>query len=166
GAEVGGGRGTAGGGGRGGVKVEELRPAYWHALWEEMERGGRGLGRQRLMILGGDVVSAEDVARWWRLAPHVRLVNTYGPTEATIAATMADLPAGGRTPARVPIGGPLDNATAHVVDRALRAVPAGVPGELCVGGAGVARGYLGRPDLTAERFVPDPAGGGGRLYRT
>src|SRR5205085_6958184 len=156
GAEVGGGRGTAGGGGRGGVKVEELTPAYWHALLEELERGGRGLGRQRLMILGGDVVGAEDVARWWRLAPHVRLVTTYGPTEATVTTTFHEV---GRRVGPVPIGSPVDNVRCLVLDGRRRPVGIGVPGELCVGGAGVARGYLGRPDLTAERFVPDPAGG-------
>jgi acyl carrier protein len=99
----------------------------------------------------------------------VRLVNTYGPTEATIVATRRDLTdlAPGTL---VPIGRPIPGARAHLLDRFFAPVPPGVRGELWLGGAGVARGYLGRPDLTAERFVPDPFAGpdepGARLYRT
>jgi amino acid adenylation domain-containing protein len=92
------------------------------------------------------------------------LVNHYGPTESSVVATAAPvpLPGDGRPPS---IGRPIDGTTVHVVDRALQPLPAGVPGELLIGGAGLARGYLGRPDLTAERFIPDPFGAG-RLYRT
>ncbi|MFG2089078.1 amino acid adenylation domain-containing protein [Spirillospora sp. NPDC048824] len=86
--------------------------------------------------------------------------NMYGPTEATIWATSADLPASG-------IGDPLWNTRAHILDGALRPVPPGVPGELYLAGAQLARGYVGRPDLTAERFVADPCGPpGSRMYRT
>ncbi|MYT68261.1 MULTISPECIES: non-ribosomal peptide synthetase [unclassified Streptomyces] len=93
-----------------------------------------------------------------------RLVNVYGPTEATVWSTWDEI---GPEPAEVTIGLPLPNTTAHVLDEALRPVPAGVPGELYLGGAGVARGYLGRPALTARQFLPDPFGGpGDRLYRT
>jgi len=105
----------------------------------------------------------------------VRLLNTYGPTEATVVATEwaygggdggddAAAPPGGR----VPIGGPLPNVRVYVVGRDLEVVPEGAVGELCLGGAGLARGYLGRPGLTAGVFVPDPfaASPGGRLYRT
>ncbi|MEU8075447.1 amino acid adenylation domain-containing protein [Catellatospora citrea] len=88
-----------------------------------------------------------------------RLVNLYGPTETTVWSTAADLTAHGP----VTIGRPLANTTAYVLDAALRPVPHGIVGELCLGGAGVARGYLGRPELTAARFV-DTAWG--RLYRT
>lgn len=89
--------------------------------------------------------------------------NLYGPTETTIWSTAAQL----MTPlTRVTIGLPIANTRICVVDERLRALPAGVVGELCISGIGLARGYLSRPDLTASRFVPDPAGGGGRLYRT
>jgi amino acid adenylation domain-containing protein len=92
--------------------------------------------------------------------------NVYGPTECTIAATAAVVvPVGDRPPH---VGRPIANLQAHVLDRYLEPMPVGAPGELCLGGEGVARGYRGRPDLTAERFVPDPFAsvGGGRLYRT
>ena len=96
--------------------------------------------------------------------PQAQLWNLYGPTEATANATAARLTPGGR----VLIGRPVDNVRAYVLDGGGEPVPVGVPGELHLGGAQVARGYLGRPDLTAERFVPDPFGaaGGERLYRT
>jgi non-ribosomal peptide synthase protein (TIGR01720 family) len=97
------------------------------------------------------------------------LLNSYGPTEATVTATVYDIPNDGEDlgASRVPIGRPLMNRSAYVLDRRGRLAPVGVAGELYLGGAGVARGYLGRPDLTAERFVPDPFGApGSRLYRT
>ncbi|HZF08424.1 MAG TPA: amino acid adenylation domain-containing protein [Thermoanaerobaculia bacterium] len=98
-----------------------------------------------------------------------RILNLYGPTEDTVYSTFATVSeAAGESPGTSPpIGRPLPGTRVHVVDRRLRPVPAGVPGELLLGGQGLARGYLGRPDLTAERFVPDPCGPPGeRLYRT
>ncbi|MEM7351936.1 MAG: condensation domain-containing protein [Acidobacteriota bacterium] len=111
------------------------------------------------------------VASWWRQdgsAP--RLVNTYGPTEGTVVSTLCDLLP--RSTAdeslRVPIGRPLAGVTAQVLDAELRPSPIGVGGELCLGGRGLARGYLGRPEPTAERFVPDPhsLNEGARIYRS
>jgi amino acid adenylation domain-containing protein/non-ribosomal peptide synthase protein (TIGR01720 family) len=153
---------------RHGVTVADVTPAYWHPLVSELERGGaRDLGRLRLMILGGDVMGREDVAGWWRWAPGVTLLNAYGPTEATITTTLYEVPPEAASLARVPIGRPVVNTTVEVLDGELRQVPVGVPGELCIGGPRVARGYLERPGLTAERFVPDACGGeGARLYRT
>jgi hypothetical protein len=96
----------------------------------------------------------------------VRLVNTYGPTEATIVATACDLGAAD-TVGHPAIGRPIGETTAYVLDSYGRLAPPGAPGELCLGGAGLARGYVGGPALTAERFVPDPFGPpGSRLYRT
>ncbi|HEU4556219.1 MAG TPA: amino acid adenylation domain-containing protein, partial [Longimicrobium sp.] len=116
----------------------------------------------RTLTVAGEALPAELAARWG--ARH-RLLNLYGPTEATIWSTGAEC----TDPARKPdIGGPIANVRAYVLDAGAEPLPVGVPGELYVGGAGVARGYLGRPGLTAERFVPDPFGRepGARLYRT
>jgi amino acid adenylation domain-containing protein/non-ribosomal peptide synthase protein (TIGR01720 family) len=116
----------------------------------------------RLLTVAGEDCPAELVERWGAAR---RFVNLYGPTEATIWGTAAECSPGGGRP---PIGRPVAGRTAYVLDRAGEPVPAGVPGELYLGGAGVARGYLGRPGQTAERFVPDPFGrdAGARLYRT
>jgi acyl-coenzyme A synthetase/AMP-(fatty) acid ligase len=117
----------------------------------------------RTLIVGGEACPPELVELW---APGRAFLNAYGPTEVTVDATHWRAEPGPR--AVVPIGRPLANARAYVLDAELRPVPTGVPGELYVGGAGLARGYLDRPGATAGRFVPDPFGseGGGRLFRT
>ncbi|WP_432010893.1 non-ribosomal peptide synthase/polyketide synthase [Streptomyces cucumeris] len=116
----------------------------------------------RTLIVGGDACGAELAGRW---APHHRMINSYGPTEATVVATWSDpLEPDGSPP---PIGRPVPGTRARVLDRRLRPVPPGVPGELWISGPSLARGYLGRPGLTAERFVADPYGPpGSRMYRT
>ena len=119
------------------------------------------------LVIGGDSLSAEPTVPWRDHAPGVRLINEYGPTETVVGCSAYALPAGGHRDGPVPVGGPIQNLAFHVLDARLRPVPIGLPGELYVGGAGVARGYLGRPGLTAEKFVPDPfAGPGARMYRT
>ncbi|MEU3838523.1 amino acid adenylation domain-containing protein [Streptomyces sp. NPDC028635] len=116
---------------------------------------------------GGDVVSPAAVARVLAASPGTMVVDGYGPTEATTFATHHMMRAPWRQETTVPIGTPLDNTTCHVLDGRLRPVPPGVPGELYIGGAGLARGYLKRPEATAERFVADPFGpAGARMYRT
>ncbi len=118
----------------------------------------------RLLILGGETCPPDIVRRWWK--PDRRVVNTYGPTEATVIATYADCHPG----KPVTIGRPLPNYFACILDGQMRPVAPGVAGELCLGGIGLARGYAGRLDLTREKFVPNPlAQGGGdppRLYKT
>jgi amino acid adenylation domain-containing protein len=160
-----------------GVTVLDLPTAYWHELVSGLERGAIRLpDRVRLVIIGGERALPERVAAWRRhVGDGVRLVNTYGPTEASVVATMAELQGREEVPMladqplpAVPIGRPVPNGRVYVLDREMRPLPVGARGELYVGGAGVARGYLGRPELTAERFVPDPFGAepGARLYRT
>ncbi|MET0396107.1 MAG: amino acid adenylation domain-containing protein, partial [Longimicrobiaceae bacterium] len=117
----------------------------------------------RVLLTGGDALRGRP-----RADVPFALVNDYGPTENTVVATSGVVAAGrgiGRAPG---IGGPIDNVRAYVLDRRLEPAPVGVPGELCVGGAQVARGYLGRAELTALSFVPDPFSGraGARMYRT
>jgi amino acid adenylation domain-containing protein/non-ribosomal peptide synthase protein (TIGR01720 family) len=157
---------------RKGITVVNLSSAYWHALVTELERAPRPLPASlRLLIAGSDRTSAARLAAWRRIAgDRVAFRNAYGPTEATITATLHD-PDGGAastsTAGWVPIGRPIAGVRAHVLDPSLEPVPVGVPGELYLGGRGVARGYANLPRSTAERFVPDPFdGGGARLYRT
>ncbi|MFB7112071.1 Pls/PosA family non-ribosomal peptide synthetase [Streptomyces sp. NPDC056291] len=121
----------------------------------------RDLPRLRKVVVGGEACPASLVERWSR--PGRRILNTYGPTEATVTATWQEL----RPGRPVTIGRPLPTCSAVLLDARLRPVPHGDVGEICLGGPGLARGYTGRPDLTAERFVQHPlAPGSGRLYRT
>ena len=118
------------------------------------------LASVRCLVLGGEPWPVGLAERW---APGRRLFNVYGPTEAAVCATIGEV-----VPGPLSIGRPVAGARVYVLDRRLDLVPASAHGELCIGGIVVGRGYLGRPDLTAERFVPDPHSGepGARLYRT
>ncbi len=144
------------------VSVLQATPATWQLLLEAGWRPAQGLR----MLCGGEALPRRLAEQL--LAGGGELWNLYGPTETTVWSASERLAPG----AEVTIGRPIASTRLVVVDRRLRPVPVGVPGELCIGGAGVARGYLGRPALTAERFVPEPyfgqplASPGGRLYRT
>ncbi|WFE36318.1 non-ribosomal peptide synthetase [Micromonospora sp. WMMD975] len=141
-----------------------LTTALFHQVARERPDALRGL---RHVLFGGE---AADPATVDALLAHVgpdRLRHMYGPAECTTFATWHPVTAPTGDAGRVPIGRPIHHTTAYVVDRELRPVPVGVVGELLLGGAGLARGYVGAPARTAERFLPDPFGApGGRVYRT
>ncbi|MQA26696.1 MAG: amino acid adenylation domain-containing protein, partial [Micromonosporaceae bacterium] len=120
----------------------------------------------REVSTGGDVVSAAAIRTLLAAHPGLTVRTTYGPTEATAFTTQVAFRAGDVVPASVPIGYPMDNTGAYVLDEFLRPAPPGVAGELYVAGTGVARGYAGRAGLTAERFVACPFQAGVRMYRT
>ncbi|MET8013972.1 amino acid adenylation domain-containing protein [Streptomyces sp. NPDC005271] len=147
-----------------GVTVLQATPSLWHALVTD---GDPAALRGVRALTGGEPLPAE-LARTLR-AHTASVTNLYGPTETTIWSTAAEVDAA--TVDAPVIGRPLANTRTYVLDRALRPVPVGVAGELYIAGAGVVRGYLGRQELTAERFVADPYGAahgdaGGRMYRT
>ncbi|MFI2202812.1 amino acid adenylation domain-containing protein [Streptomyces sp. NPDC020192] len=123
-------------------------------------------GSLRLVVCSGEALPADLARRFHRALPQAALENLYGPTEASVDVTRwTSRP--DWTGATVPIGAPIANTRAYVLDARLRPAPVGVPGELYLGGVQLARGYGGRPALTADRFVPDPFGPpGARLYRT
>jgi amino acid adenylation domain-containing protein len=151
-----------------GITVLNLPTAYWHTLAAGLDGAALPRGVRRV-IIGGEQALPEALAQWRRgTAGHAaRLVNTYGPTETTIVATRHELGEGAAGPT-IPIGRPIAGARVYVVDRFLQPVPPGVAGELLVGGVGLSRGYLGRPELTAAAFLPDSfvTIPGDRLYRT
>ncbi|WP_314246828.1 non-ribosomal peptide synthetase [Streptomyces sp. DSM 40907] len=141
------------------VTVADLPPALLPLL------DPAALPALRFLSTGGEAPSGDAVDRW--AADGREVWNAYGPTEAAVSVTMHRVvpPSHGRIP---PIGRPMANHRAYVVDRALRLLPPGATGELCVAGAGLAQGYAGRAAMTADRFVPDPFSGvpGARMYRT
>jgi amino acid adenylation domain-containing protein len=148
-----------------GITVLDLPTGYWHHLVTAVTEDGLTIPESlRLIILGGEQANADHLAQWLHTGTRAKLLNSYGPTEATVVTTICDL---SKWSADQPlaIGRPIRGASVYVLDRALRPVPIGVPGELFIGGAGVARGYFNRPELTAEKFIDNPFGAG-KLYRS
>ncbi|WP_336320105.1 amino acid adenylation domain-containing protein [Streptomyces lavendofoliae] len=131
-----------------------------------VEQDAKAFRPLRELVVGGDALSPPHIAKALEACPELTLVNGYGPTENTTFSLTHRVTRDDLDGRRIPIGRPIAHSTAYVLDDAGRLCPAGVPGELCLGGAGVARGYLGRPDLTAERFTDDPFVPGGRMYRS
>jgi acyl-CoA synthetase (AMP-forming)/AMP-acid ligase II/acyl carrier protein len=155
------------------ITVLDLPTAYWHELTETLYREKLSLPETlRLVVIGGEKAVPERLVQWQSVVGgRVRLLNTYGPTEGTVVSTMWDLtgwnpldvPSG-----EVPIGRPIPNIQTYILDERLNPTPIGVCGELHIGGAGLARGYLSRPELTAEKFIPNPFNdeSGARLYKS
>ena len=154
------------------VSVVNIPSPYWHQWVTELEYSAMAIPQAlRLIVVGSDGVSPEKVRIWHKVVgDDVRLINAYGCTEATITTTIFEA-----VPHRadqaltpMPIGRPISNTKVYILDAALNPVPIGIPGELHIGGEGVARGYLNNPALTADKFIHDPFAGAehGRLYKT
>ncbi|QMU71794.1 non-ribosomal peptide synthetase [Streptacidiphilus sp. P02-A3a] len=152
---------------RGGFGLVKLTPTHLALLNQTLSPGALASATDRLVI-GGEALTREMLSTWAEHAPATAVVNHYGPTEATVGCAFLKAGADTLPPGPVPIGRPAANTVMRILDRDLRLVPAGVIGELYIGGAQLARGYVERPGLTADRFVPDPyaAVPGARLYRT
>ncbi|WP_326520647.1 non-ribosomal peptide synthetase [Xanthomonas sp. 3058] len=147
----------------------KLTPAHLEVLGQQLAEH-QGPLSPAVMVIGGEALPAATLARWQTLAPHTRLINEYGPTETVVGCVVHDTtredaldPSG-----RVPIGQPIAHLRIHVLDAHAQLAPIGVTGHLHIAGPQLARGYLGRPDLTAERFIPDPFAEqpGQRMYRS
>lgn len=157
-----------------GLTVINPATAYWHQLIKDRAADQEGIpnSRLRLVIAGGDAMLPESARLWQQSGlSSARLLNGYGPTETAITAAAFEVPRGfsEESPSRrIPIGRPLENRTLRILDKRGNLVPTGVVGELHIGGDLLARGYFNRPDLTAERFIPDHFTDrpGARLYKT
>ena len=157
-----------------GLTVLNISTGYWQELtreWADLSELVPNI-QPRVFIVGGDTMLPEFLDLWHRTPmSSIRLINAYGPTETTITATAFDIAPRLREPSalqRIPIGRPLANRATYILNKYGDPVPVGVPGELYIGGHCLARGYLKRPDLTAQNFVPDPFSSepGTRLYKT
>ncbi|WP_449434133.1 amino acid adenylation domain-containing protein [Pseudomonas putida] len=156
------------------ISVVDVTTAYWFMLAKDFaERGPRDYGRLQQFHAGGEAMPPEGLVAWKAAGlAHVKLLNTYGPTEATVTVTAHDCApylgeAAQALPALMPIGEVLAGRSIHLLDNSGGTVLNGAVGELMIGGGLLARGYHQRPALTAERFLPDPfSGDGGRLYRS
>lgn len=148
------------------IDVLKITPTQLRALLDGDETAA--VLPKRWLVLGGEASSWQLVERLGAAAPACRVLNHYGPTETTVGSCTFEVGTAPPLGPTVPIGRPLPRARAYVVDGNLRLLPIGVPGELCIGGDGVATGYLGQPKETQERFLPDPFAGdsAARLYRT
>ncbi|MGV8398123.1 non-ribosomal peptide synthase/polyketide synthase [Pseudomonas aeruginosa] len=156
------------------ITTVDLTTAYWNMLAKDFaNQGVRDYGALRQVHAGGEAMPPESLVAWKAAGlEHVRLLNTYGPTEATVTATTLDcapyVDGSKAIPATMPIGKVLPGRAIYLLDDAGQPAPVGAVGELVIGAELLARGYFKRPDLTAARFIPDPFDeqGGGRLYRT
>src|SRR5689334_9607662 len=145
--------------------LTKITPAHLEVLGQLIDPE-HAAGQTRALIIGGEALRGEQLAFWQTHAPTTRLINEYGPTETVVGCCVYEVPVGELSSGPVPIGRPIANTQLYILDQYFHPVSVGVTGELYIGGAGVARGYLDRPELTAERFVPNIFGTGTRLYKT
>lgn len=145
----------------------KLTPSHLRLLNQRVT-GSEAASGALSLVIGGEALRAEHLSFWRTYAPYTRLINEYGPTEATVGCCVYEVPVERPLSDTIPIGRAIPGVCLYLLDPFLHPVPSGVPGELYIGGVGLARGYLSRPSLTAERFIPDPfsAEPGARLYKT
>ena len=145
----------------------KITPAHLELLNQHLAPA-QAAGHARALVIGGEALHAESLAFWRCHAPATRLINEYGPTETVVGCCVYEVDPSSPASGPVPIGRPIANTQLYVLDQRCQPVPPGAAGELAIGGLCVGRGYLGRPDLTAEVFVPDPfsAEPGARMYRS
>ncbi|MBV9288254.1 MAG: amino acid adenylation domain-containing protein [Hyphomicrobiales bacterium] len=145
----------------------KITPAHLDAVGRTVAAGGKQPSAS-LFVVGGEALAPATVRLWQQLQPDVRIVNEYGPTETVVGCAVYEAPLDFPLTATTPIGRPIANTQIYILDARGNPAPIGVGGELYIGGAGVTRGYLNRPDLTAERFVADPFSPerGARIYKT
>lgn len=154
------------------ISVLHLPVSLWHAWVDDLREQGRPITAPiKVMLVGGDSPDVSRFKAWCHLtAKPTTFLNAYGPTEAVITTTLFKTccDKGAEPVGEIPLGQPLPNKRIYLLDPHLQPVPAGIPGEICVAGIGLASGYLNRPDLTDPVFVPDPfaAEAGERMYRT
>jgi len=145
--------------------LNQTPSAFYHLLEIEMEKSGKELNI-RVVIFGGEALQPGRLKDWKARYPKTKLVNMYGITETTVHVTYKEVEEAEIDAGISNIGKPIPTLSAYVMDRNLQLLPGGVAGELCVGGAGVGRGYLNRPDLTSQKFITNPHRQGETIYRS
>jgi iturin family lipopeptide synthetase A len=145
--------------------LNQTPSAFYHLIDEELKYDEKQL-KLRYVIFGGEALNPGKLNQWKNKYPETRLVNMYGITETTVHVTYKEITGKEITMGRSNIGKPIPTLSAYVMDKNLKLVPSGVPGEVCVGGEGVSRGYLNRPELTGDKFVTNPYKSAEKLYRS
>ncbi|MEW6736592.1 MAG: amino acid adenylation domain-containing protein, partial [Acidobacteriota bacterium] len=150
-----------------GFSFIKLTPAHVRLLGQQLSPD-KVKDLTQCLIIGGEALSYQEIAFWRQHATEMLIINEYGPTETVVGCCVYNVPTNAEEAGSVPIGRPIDNVRLYVLDQSMLLLPPGVPGELYIGGVGLARGYLNKPVLTAERFLPDPFSNepSARLYRT
>jgi non-ribosomal peptide synthetase component F len=145
----------------------KITPSHLSVLGERMYCENKH-GNASVFVIGGEALAASTIALWREIQPSARFINEFGPTETVVGCIVYEIPQDVTHEGQVPIGRPIANTRVYLLDERRQPVPLGAIGELYIGGEGVARGYLNRAELTAERFVRDPfvADREARMYRT
>jgi amino acid adenylation domain-containing protein len=149
------------------LSLVKLTPSHLELL-SRLLPAENAAAQTRTLVVGGEALWSGSLSFWRRHAPQTRVINEYGPTETVVGCCIYEIAAGEIRDGAMPIGRPIANTRLYALDPGMRLVPIGMAGELYIAGAGVARGYVNRPEMTAERFAPDPYGSeiGARMYRS